>query len=92
MCRYFGGEAILDSVAAVSTEHYEEAGHLEAMPIDESQIPDAERVPRTTSAIWKFENGATCSFTHALTLQGTKYSTELEVYRESTVRRRVRPS
>lgn len=51
------------------------------MPIDESKIPEDQRVPRTTSALWKFEGGATCSFTHALTLQGTRYSTELEVYR-----------
>eukprot|EP00920_Eleutheroschizon_duboscqi_P009326 GHVT01021329.1.p2 GENE.GHVT01021329.1~~GHVT01021329.1.p2 ORF type:complete len:155 (+),score=8.63 GHVT01021329.1:675-1139(+) len=50
------------------------------IPIDESQIPEEHRIPRTTSALWKFENGGICSFTHALTLQGTKYSTELEVY------------
>ncbi|POW15976.1 hypothetical protein PSHT_06914 [Puccinia striiformis] len=61
-------------------QHYEEAGKLEAIPIDESKIPANDRVPRTTSAIWKFDTGAVCSFSHALTLQGTKYSTELEVY------------
>ncbi|MBW0512219.1 hypothetical protein O181_051934 [Austropuccinia psidii MF-1] len=80
LCRYIGGEAILDSVQAVSTEHYEEAGKLENIPIDESKIPSEHRVPRTTSALWKFNSGAVCSFSHALTLQGTKYSTELEVY------------
>ncbi|KAH9466733.1 hypothetical protein MJO28_000674 [Puccinia striiformis f. sp. tritici] len=80
LCRYFGGEAILETVQATSTEHYEEAGKLEAIPIDESKIPANDRVPRTTSAIWKFDTGAVCSFSHALTLQGTKYSTELEVY------------
>jgi len=80
LCRYFGGEALLDTVQATSTEHYEEAGKLEMIPIDESKIPAEHRVPRTTSAIWKFDTGAVCSFSHALTLQGTKYSTELEVY------------
>ncbi|EFP74662.2 hypothetical protein PGT21_027269 [Puccinia graminis f. sp. tritici] len=80
LCRYFGGEAILDTVQATSTEHYEEAGKLEMIPIDESKIPVDDRLPRTTSAIWKFDTGAVCSFSHALTLQGTKYSTELEVY------------
>ncbi|PLW44201.1 hypothetical protein PCANC_13438 [Puccinia coronata f. sp. avenae] len=80
LCRYFGGEALLDTVQATSTEHYEEAGKLEMVPIDESKIPVKDRIPRTTSAIWKFDTGAVCSFSHALTLQGTKYSTELEVY------------
>ncbi|KAH9811922.1 putative oxidoreductase C terminal-domain-containing protein [Melampsora americana] len=80
LCRYFGGEAILDSVQATSTEYFEEAGKLEMIPIDESKIPEEHRIPRTTSALWKFDTGAVCSFTHALTLQGTKYSTELEVY------------
>lgn len=80
LCRYFGGEAILESVQATSTEHYEAAGKLDKMPIDESKISSEHRVPRTTSAHWKFESGAVCSFSHALTLQGTKYSTEMEVY------------
>lgn len=80
LCRYFGGEALLETVQATSTEHYEQAGNLEVIPIDESKIPPEDRVPRTTSAIWKFDTGAVCSFSHALTLQGTKYSTELEVY------------
>jgi len=80
LCRYFGGEALLETVQATSTEHYEQAGNLEVIPIDESKIPPEDRIPRTTSAIWKFDTGAVCSFSHALTLQGTKYSTELEVY------------
>lgn len=80
LCRYFGGPVLLDTVQATSTEHFEEAGHLEAIPIDESKIPPEHRNPRTTSAVWKYENGGIASFVHALTLQGTAYSTELEVY------------
>jgi len=80
LCRYFGGPVLLDTVQATSTEHFEEAGFLEAIPIDEEKIPAEFRNPRTTSAIWKYENGGIASFVHALTLQGTKYSTELEVY------------
>jgi len=80
LCRYFGGAVLLDTVQATSTEHFEEAGYLEAMPIDEEKIPEEFRNPRTTTAIWKYENGGVASFTHALTLQGTKYDTFLEVY------------
>ncbi|CAD6588836.1 MAG: hypothetical protein CYPHOPRED_004555 [Cyphobasidiales sp. Tagirdzhanova-0007] len=80
LCRYFGGAVVLDSVQATSTEHFEEAGYLEAIPINEQKIPEDLRNPRTTSALWKYENGGIASFTHALTLQGTKYATELEVY------------
>lgn len=38
------------------------------------------RIPRLTSAIWKYENGAVGSFQHAVALQGTAYSCELEVW------------
>jgi len=80
LSRYFGGEAILESVQAHSLEFYEEAGKLDVIPIDESLIPEDDRVPRVTSATWKYANGAIGSLTHALVLQGTRYSTELEVY------------
>jgi predicted dehydrogenase len=75
LSRYFGGEAVLESVQAHSLEHYEEAGRLEAIPIDEEAIKPEDRIPRVTSATWKYENGAVGSLTHALVLQGTRYST-----------------
>lgn len=55
LSRYFGGDAILDSVQAHSLESYEEAGVLEKVPIDEASIPENDRVPRVTSATWKYE-------------------------------------
>ena len=52
LCRYLGGEVVLDSVRAHALEHYEPAGKLSHMAINESSIPEAERIPRVTSAIW----------------------------------------
>ena len=49
------------------------------VPIDENAIPEHDRIPRVVSATWKYETGAVGSLTHALVLQGTKYSCELEV-------------
>lgn len=53
LSRYFGGDAVLESVQAHSLESFEEAGQLEKIPIDEESIPANDRVPRVTSATWK---------------------------------------
>lgn len=52
LCRYLGGDVDLDTVQAYSLEHYEPAGKLSHMAIDESKIPEEERIPRATSAMW----------------------------------------
>lgn len=57
----------------------EPAGQLSAVPVDESAIDPDDRIPRVTSATWKYENGAVGSLTHALVLQGYKYSCELDI-------------
>jgi len=80
LSRYFGGDVDVDSVVAHSVEWYEKPGELSKIPVDESVIPEAERIPRMTSATWKYENGAVGSLVHAVALQGTAYSCELEVY------------
>lgn len=49
------------------------------MPIDETTIDPEDRIPRVTSANWKYENGAVGSLSHMLVLQGYRYSCELEV-------------
>ena len=49
------------------------------MPIDESTIPPRDRIPRVTSANWKYESGAVGSLSHMLVLQGYRYSCELEI-------------
>ncbi|CEQ43029.1 SPOSA6832_04916 [Sporobolomyces salmonicolor] len=80
LSRYFGGDVDMDSVQAHALEWDEPAGDLSVVPVDEKAIPEEDRIPRVTSATWKYETGAVGSLTHALVLQGTKYSCELEVY------------
>ncbi|CAD6583923.1 MAG: hypothetical protein TREMPRED_003679 [Tremellales sp. Tagirdzhanova-0007] len=80
LSRYFGGDVDIDSVVARSVEFYEKPGQLSKVPVDESKIPEELRIPRLTSAIWKYENGAVGSFTHAVALHGQAYACELEIW------------
>lgn len=80
LSRYFGGDVDIGSVVAHSVEWDETPGQLSKIPIDESQIPEDQRIPRMTTATWKYTNGAVGTFVHAVALQGTAYSCELEVY------------
>lgn len=80
LSRYFGGEVDVSTVEAHSLEWDENAGKLGKMSIDESKIAESNRIPRVTSATWKYESGAVGSFSHIVALQGTNYSCELEVY------------
>ncbi|KAF2022413.1 hypothetical protein BU24DRAFT_488624 [Aaosphaeria arxii CBS 175.79] len=79
LCRYIGGEVNLESVKAIALEHDEPAGKLSHMAIDESQIDSSDRIPRVTSAFWKYEKGAIGSLTHIIALHGIKYSNEIVV-------------
>ncbi|PWN47540.1 hypothetical protein IE53DRAFT_382047 [Violaceomyces palustris] len=72
-------EALLDSVRATSLDHDKEAGRLAKLGFDESVVPPEDRVPRITSAFWRHRRGTIASLTHAITLHGNKYDTELEV-------------
>ncbi|KAG9030429.1 hypothetical protein FRB95_003935 [Tulasnella sp. JGI-2019a] len=80
LSRYFGGDVDLSSIAARSVEWYETPGKLSKLNVDESKIPEDERIPRLTSAVWKYEGGAVGSFTHAVALHDHNYSCELEVW------------
>ena len=91
LSRYFGGDVDHDSVQASALEWYEEAGELSKIPLDESVIPEEDRIPRVTSATWKYKTGAVGSLTHALVLQGTLYSTELEIYADGYQLRLIDP-
>ena len=91
LARYFGGEAELDTVMAHSVEHFEPAGHLSKLPVDESLIKPENRIPRVTCATWKFDTGAVGSLTHCVALQGHNYSTELDVYADGHMLRLVDP-
>ena len=77
--------------SARSIEHYEAPGKLSKIPTDESKIPPELRIPRLTSAVWKYENGAVGSFTHAVALQGHAYACELEVWADGYHMRLVDP-
>lgn len=79
LSRYFGGDVDIDSVQAHAVEWDEVPGQLSKIPIDESKISPEKRIPRMTSATWKYKNGAIGSFVHAVALQGTAYACELEV-------------
>jgi len=47
--------------------------------VDESQVPEEDRIPRFTSATWKYESGAIGHLEHGVALQGQDFSTELAV-------------
>jgi len=91
LSRYFGGEVDISTVSAHSLEWDENAGHLSKMAVDESKIAPENRIPRVTSAVWKYESGAVGSFIHAVALQGTNYSCELEVYADGYQLKLVNP-
>ncbi|GAA5968866.1 hypothetical protein JCM3765_005820 [Sporobolomyces pararoseus] len=80
LSRYFGGEVDVTSIYANQLDWDEPAGALTDMPIDEETIAPEDRIPRVTSANWKYESGAVGSLSHMLVLQGYRYSCELEVY------------
>ncbi|KAK9461734.1 putative oxidoreductase C terminal-domain-containing protein [Lipomyces oligophaga] len=82
LMRYIAGvEVDLNSVKATALEYYEPAGKLSHQCIDESAlIPEEERIPRCTSAFWKFENGAIGTLIHIVALHGIRFSNEIAVY------------
>lgn len=91
LSRYFGGDVDISTVAAHSLEWYEKPGELSALAIDESKIKPENRIPRITSATWKYESGAVGTFTHCVALQGHNYSCELEVYADGYSMKLVNP-
>ncbi|KAF8595731.1 hypothetical protein BDV93DRAFT_573854 [Ceratobasidium sp. AG-I] len=80
LARYFGGNVDLSTVSARTAEWHERPGKLSRMPVDESLVAPENRIPRATSAIWKYKSGAIGSLTHVTILQGTLYACEFEVY------------
>ena len=72
-------------------EHSHPPGKLLSLPINEEDIPEKDRLPRVTSAIWsvtatynvdfrRYDSGAIGSLTHSLLLHGQKYETQLSVF------------
>jgi len=91
LSRYFGGEVDILTVRAHSLEWDETAGHLSKMTIDESKIAPENRIPRVTSATWKYDSGAVGSFMHIVALQGHDYSCEFEVFADGYALKLVNP-
>ncbi|KAG8217749.1 putative oxidoreductase C terminal-domain-containing protein [Butyriboletus roseoflavus] len=91
LSRYFGGEVDISSVVAHALEWDENAGQLSKIAIDENKIAPENRIPRVTSATWKYDSGAVGSFTHVATLQGHNYSCELEVHADGYCLKLVNP-
>ncbi|GAA5988500.1 hypothetical protein JCM10908_003590 [Rhodotorula pacifica] len=81
----FGGPARLSSVRTQTVEFSDPPGELSKLGFDEqSTVPPKSRIPRYTSAVWKYQGGAVGSLTHAVALHGTTYDTELEVICDGT--------
>jgi len=82
LARFLGGEVDLSTLQATSIKQTEKAGKLQCMApnIDEEKIAPEKRVPRVTTAFWKFENGAIGTLMHGLLLHEMKYETEIEVW------------
>ncbi|OSD07606.1 hypothetical protein PYCCODRAFT_1403293 [Trametes coccinea BRFM310] len=80
LSRYFGGDVNLPSVVAHTVQHNEPPGQLSAKRFDEDAIPPEHRLPRLTSATWKYKGGAVGTLTHVIALHGNTYDTEFEVY------------
>ena len=54
LSRYIAGDVNLSTVRAVAVEHDDTPGKLSSIPsnVNESEIPEQNRLPRVTSAIW----------------------------------------
>jgi predicted dehydrogenase len=82
LARYLVGEADMDSVYARSVKASltpGTLGHLAKVPVDESGVPERNRVPRCHVANWSFQSGALGSLVHGALLQGMKYDASLEL-------------
>ncbi|PKI83637.1 hypothetical protein MVES1_002471 [Malassezia vespertilionis] len=91
LARYFGGEVDLATVFAHTVEHHDDAGKLSKIPVAEHEVPPEERIPRVTSATWKYKNGAVGSLMHAVALHDQKFFTEMDVFADGYYMRLVDP-
>ncbi|GAA5939036.1 hypothetical protein JCM3775_002655 [Rhodotorula graminis] len=86
----FGGAARLKSVRTHTVEHSDAPGKLSKLGFDEEATVQPEcRIPRYTSAVWKYKAGAVGSLTHVVGLHGNTYDTEFEVICDGTTFRLV---
>lgn len=93
LARFIAGEVKLDTLTAIaigapsSDNDHAGPGFLSLLPNDvvsgksvEAGLPAEFRVPRLTTAHWRFESGAVGSLTHGVMLHGDHYECEIEVW------------
>jgi len=84
LARFFCGEVELNTVQATSIKQTEPLGVLKALPLNlqnlEQTLLPHQRVPRVTSAMWRFSNGAIGTLIHGVQLHGQKYEAEIEMW------------
>jgi predicted dehydrogenase len=86
LARYLCGEVDYTTLAVQRIDAASAAGRLSAMPRTatgaamDAGVPDAFRIPRATTAVWRFRNGGVGCLTHGVLLHGRKYDAALELW------------
>ncbi|WWC70175.1 uncharacterized protein I206_104123 [Kwoniella pini CBS 10737] len=92
LTRFFTPPIILDSVHTNTVEHTDKAGELSIFQFNEKGLVKPEdRIPRVTSATWRYESGATGSLVHAVCLHEGDYDCELLIVADGWKFRLVDP-
>lgn len=74
-----GGEVDLESVSATTVNWDDAPGKLRLNVLPEETISPENRIPRVTSASWKYKSGAVGSLVHAVALHDGDYEVEFTV-------------
>lgn len=85
LLRYFGGEvdfSQLTGIAIPASDDPSEVGYLSTAPlvVKEQNVLSQDRIPRLTSAQWKFTNGTVGSLTHGVSLHCQRYEANIEIW------------
>jgi len=82
LSRYLAGDVNLETVSSIFVSPQDKSGQLSEVPKGcETNLEDQYKIPRATHAFWKYkENGSIGCLSHALTMKGTRYHTEFELW------------
>ena len=85
LLRYFGGEVDVSQLTGLSIPASDDpsiVGYLSTVPVvvKEQNIPEQDRIPRLTSAQWKFTNGTVGSLTHGVSLHCQRYEANIDIW------------
>eukprot|EP01087_Luapelamoeba_hula_P015916 TRINITY_DN4822_c0_g2_i1.p1 TRINITY_DN4822_c0_g2~~TRINITY_DN4822_c0_g2_i1.p1 ORF type:complete len:444 (+),score=104.61 TRINITY_DN4822_c0_g2_i1:98-1429(+) len=95
IARHFAGEIDNSTLTALSIPPPTDdsplsLSYLENVPVDvvsgkpvEQGLSFEHRIPRATTAQWKFKSGAVCSLTHANLMHGAEYETAIEIWSDN---------